>query len=218
MAFGDKLKFWKKQDDFSTGDDDFSGGEDGLGEQAGLPPADQQRSGVDDYFAQNDVSGDFPGAGPSAPSLNVGSPQGGQDHLGLDQDQTGLPPSDFDHQQDPSMNAASQGYTDPAMGAPTQTTQAVTNTPFEATPKTPGQAMAHEYIRQQQPSEPVRNVTGGQPQQQVQQPGAHPSMEQTLEMLHLKIDAIRSELTTVHQRMVKIEQILDGQQQKRRSW
>ena len=210
MAIGDKLKFWKKNDTFSDDSMDLGGGDD-FDSPGGLPPT-GETSGVDDYFAKNDVSGDFAGMGQNAPSLNVGSPNAGMDQTGLghdqtglDHDQTGLPPSEFDQHQ--STQSVPQGYTD-TVAPGHQPMDPVRNTPFESA--TPGQAMAHQYMAQQQP---VANTPTQQPQPQ----SAKMPLPQSLEMVHLKLDALRSEMVAVSQRLVKIEHVLD-EQQKKKSW
>ena len=194
MAFMDKVKFWKKGDNDFSFDDSSNMGSDPFSTSAdassGLPPDPMAGGSANDPFASNPVMG---GENSGLPPDPVGggdpfaSPSSSQPSFGS--------PADSSGSSDPF--GSSQNTQDP-FARPS------------APPKsaTIGQSLAHKYIQgEQQSSSPSSIPLPSNPLQ----PGTD------IEMISLKLDAIRSELNSMAQRMMRLEHLIE-EQNKKRGW
>lgn len=191
MSFMDKVKFWKKDDDFSFDNsssansfNDSSFGDSSMSSNdpfasssdpssSGLPP-DPMSGSSDDMFSD-------PMSGSSSDNFGTGS--------------FGQSSTSSSQQFGTSSNTGSSQSSQDPFARPTPP------------PKSPsvGQSLAHNYIQQEQ----GHSVT---PSPQSSQ-STKPSSE--TEMVSLKLDAIRSELNVVSQRLMRLEQLVEAQNKKR---
>lgn len=96
----------------------------------------------------------------------------------------------------PSFDQSSDSFSEPQQ---TQNFPSYENS-AESIPATPGQRMAQDFMQKQEVSQPV-----SQPSQS----------NDKMELINVKLDAIRSELVSLGHRMTQLEQKVDG---KKRQW
>ena len=89
----------------------------------------------------------------------------------------------------------SGGFQDPLAGSAEQPLP-----PRQDVPSTPGQQLAHHYIANQQPTS--HSLQQGM---ETNHPGEPSGKNDVLEMINLKLDAIKSQLDSMNQRLIKIE-------------
>jgi hypothetical protein len=201
MSFMDKVKFWKKDDEFSFNDssdfgsDSFSSSADASvnsfadPSSSGLPPDPMLGGSSSDPYS-SDFLGDSASSDPYS-SNSMGS--GSSNSYNSKQSQSYRDPIDSSSASDPF--GSSQNTQDP-FARPT------------APPKqaTIGQSLAHKYMQgEQQSAAPVSLPSNPL------KPGSE------IEMISLKLDAIRSELNAVSQRMMRLEHLIE-EQNKKRGW
>ena len=111
---------------------------------------------------------------------------------------------------DPSYDLGSPSAVDQfAPPTPEQTAPQFTHQEQEFTPQ-------KEFGQQFQQYPTAAPFPGTQRQEQyVEQEAIHP---RDIELILAKLDAIKSELDAIHQRVRKLEQVADNQQQQRRYW
>lgn len=145
----------------------------------------------DDFSMDSPGSSPDANADPFAPQPNFGQ-QGAQgDGLGTNPPDLGLPP-------DPM---AQQGFDQSGVQDPLAQQQGFGHSSFNPNdvPLTQGQQMAQQFVQQQQPQQ--QQALGGQTQ--------NASPEHKMEVMNLKLDAIRSELDSLTQHIKKLEAILE---------
>lgn len=195
MSFMDKVKFWKKDDDFSfDSSDSFGSSFDPLGSSSGSDP----------FALPPDTSSS--GLPPNPFSSNES-----QDPLASDSEfSTYANDSRFG---EPSASQSSQSFGS-STAPPPPASQESSRDPF-ARPVPPpnsqasvGKSLAHNYIQQQ---------SGTAPSPSQQSSSAKFQAGSETEMISLKLDAIRSELNAVSQRLMRLEHLVE-EQNKRRGW
>lgn len=205
MSFMDKVKFWKKDDEFSF--DDSSFGSDPFASSSstadsGLPP---------DPFASSQGSSSYDPLSPSPGSAfddstmgsdPFASPNSSPDSFASSQS---MPPSSATMSADPF---SSQG-TSP--DRPAQDPFARPMPPPQSDTSV-GKNLAHEYMAKQSTPNPLspNPITPSSPMQQ-------PTAGSESEMISLKLDAIRSELSAVSQRLLRLEHLIE-ENNKKRGW
>jgi hypothetical protein len=188
----DKVKFWKKDDEFSDlsnlgdfGLDDKSGG--GLGGGLG--------GGMDDLGGG---FGDFPALGEA--------------------EKPGMTPGVPTHIEEVHPTDASRDMGDKlGLGAMPQPAQQ----PRQMTAAAPAaQSAAPQAYPAQQQSYPQQQAYAAPQQayQQYQQAPGYSDMAKDVEIIHAKLDAIKSSLDSINQRLATLERMAGGGEQKRYTW
>lgn len=185
--FIDKLQFWKRHEDFSFNDTSSS------------------------FPNTTDTTAFSSGLPPLDASVNNSSASA-QDSFGDSSGQSSFDPlSAPSADSDPFASSTSSHLTsssNPLNSFAPQRGQA-SSSPL-------GKQLAREYIGQKDPLQPSWSDQTTQ-QTQTKNTMSSSTNEQSMELVQLKLDAIRSELNAMSQRMIKIEHMLE-QQQKKRTW
>lgn len=194
MTFMDKVKFWKKDgNDFSFDD--------------------SSNMGSDPFSTSTDASSGLP---PDPMSGSSASDVLNSDNLG--NENLGLPPDPLSDSSDPfASNSNTQenfGSSRPSSNSSDPFASSQNNQdPFArpiapSKPETIGQSLAHKYVQENQ----QLNIPSSMPQS-----SDHLTPGSDVEMISLKLDAIRSELNSVTQRMMRLEHLIE-EQNKKRGW
>jgi len=197
--FIDKLQFWKKQDDYSFNDssDPFASSSPSSSPSPSANTTTDYSSGLPPL----DASANDPSALP-------------QDSFGAPSESSSFDPlSGSSQTADPfASSAPPSSHSSSPSSSPVDSFM-----PARGSPQTPplGKQLAQDYIEKTDSLQPSWSgqVSSSSPSSQQ----APQSKDQSMELLQLKIDAIRSELNAMSQRMIKIEHLLEDQK-KKRSW
>jgi hypothetical protein len=202
MTFMDKVKFWKKSDDdfsfdsSSAGSDPFATSADPS--MSGLPP--DPLAGGSSGNSFNDPLAPTPGG--AFDDNSFGNSSGGDPFAS----QTPSSPQTFGNSNEPSFNSDAS---DPFSTSSSQDPFARPGTPPKPGDNSVGKSLAHKYIQNKQQSSSIPLNTPMHPQ--VVKPGAD------LEVVNLKLDAIRSEVNSMSQRLMRLETLIE-EQNKKRGW
>lgn len=189
----DKVKFWKKDDKPFSFDDSSNAGSDPFSTSTdttlGLPPDPMAGSSASDILGSDNLTGGNSSMPPDSVSNNnsFASPSSSQQSFGS--------PANSSSSLD--VFASPQNNQDP-FSRP------------EVPPKSAsiGQSLAHEYIQGEQKPKSLSSMP--LPSNTLK-PGSD------IEMISLKLDAIRSELNSMAQRMMRLEHLIE-EQNKKRAW
>jgi len=178
MGMFDKVKFWKKEDDFS----DLSNlGDFGLEEKPGAPSD------------LGGLGGDI-GAG-------LGGGLGEMPNMGM-HDMPGAVPT---HREEVQPTQASKDLSEQ----------------FGIKPAAPTQQPTQQQPFQQYPTsqpQPQQQFQAQQPYQQYQQAPNLGEMAKDIEIIHAKLDAIKSTLDAINQRLATIERMAGGEPRQKYTW
>jgi len=170
-------------------------------------------------FSFNDTSNSFSNTA-DATDFSTGLPPldaSANNPSALSQDSFGDPSAQSSFDPLSASSADSTSFASPASSHPSSSSNSMdSSAPQKAQASSPplGKQLARDYIGQKDPLQPSWS---GQTTQQTQNKTSSFSNEQSMEVVQLKLDAIRSELNAMSQRMIKIEHLLE-QEQKKRTW
>lgn len=199
MSFVDKLKFWKKDNDPLNFDNAFGGQNDSFDSASGnepLPPLDDpSQMGADPLASPDPLSAPDPLASPE--SLTPGA--GVADKYAVPQDP--LASNNFSAQE--SM-------------AQSQNTSSLKFSSGHKSEKELTDSLARKYVAENEARE---QQVLGQPQQQNQNGSSQSSSQnlvssRDLEIINLKLDAVKSDVSSLGHQLEKIERMLKD----KKSW
>jgi hypothetical protein len=219
MGIGDKLKFWKKEEDDFSDLGDFGLGDVGSPTQPHKEP-NMIGSGMDDPMASA-------GMLPANPQ-GMTPPMDGMSNTNMGSNPQGMAPP----MQDMNMGATPQGMTPPMDG--------MSNTNMGSMPQEMGQPQNSGMSMQSQdmsqstfPSASER-MTSQQPVQQQTQPEPMqppnyppPATQQSytqqpyskdMEIISAKLDSLRATLESINQRLATLERLAQGDSRKKYEW
>ncbi|MFQ5475337.1 MAG: hypothetical protein ACE5DM_05890 [Candidatus Nanoarchaeia archaeon] len=184
MAFGDKLKFWKKDEDFSDLGD-FGLGDFGGGDKAGNPadagdPFGQQAAQTSG--TQPSMGGPGMGSAPTEHQMEQPAPMSAQPGMGIQQPM----------QPDVGMAQSTFPSTAERMGAPMVQAPQQT-TPYPSAPVSPPTPKYHEV----------------HPEQYQQN-----TVAKDIEIISAKLDSLRATLESINQRLANLERMAQGEKRR----
>ena len=209
MSFMNKIAFWKKSDDFSFDDalaDDSLSSSNGFSGDSALPP---DPSLSNNSFDSGSSFGHSPNQDLSADSMASNSSLPGSSF-----DSSSSSPPDPLADQSFSMDNVANLPSQDSFARPSPPPSFPNNNTNSSRPKQDslGRSLAHNYIDHQE-------LRAGGPQAPVAESTSQNSSSpnNSLEMLNLKIDAVKSELSSISQRLIRLEQLIT-EQNKKRGW